>query len=366
MTDLTPVTDARGPDDRRGRRVKLVVVLVLFFLVAGTVYAALAKYQGCREAPHPDGTTVSFQVPAGASGQDVVAQLQARGLIRCGGFVGNLLLRSTGKAGQIRAGTYQLAVGMSLDDIIGVLTSPPPKVPTDRVTIPEGLRIASTFRGERSISSVVADQTGLSAKGFARLAESGRYSLAPYLPSGAATPEGFLFPDTYQFAKKGLTSDAVIQRMLDQFRTVAEQIDLSGGAQALGLTPYQVVIVASMIEREAQVEGDRAKIASVIYNRLARGMTLGIDATLLYDDPTPDGRLTTPDLQTDTPYNTRINAGLPPTPIANPGQASLEAALHPAKTDYLFYVLCPPDGQGVHRFATTLHQHNINVRECLG
>jgi UPF0755 protein len=147
---------------------------------------------------------------------------------------------------------------------------------------------------------------------------------------------------------------------------VAGQIDLTGGAKALGLSPYEVVIVASMIEREAQVEGDRAKIASVIYNRLARGMTLGIDATLLYDDPTPDGQLTTPDLETNTPYNTRINAGLPPTPIASPGQASLEAALHPAKTDYLYYVLCPPDGPGVHRFATNLHDHDVNVQQCLG
>ena len=366
MTDVTPAAPARGPADRRGRRVKLVAMLVVFFLVAGTVYAAWAKYRSCRDAPEATGSTVSLDVPQGATGRDVVAQLDAQGLIRCGGFIGNLLLRGTGKASQIRAGTYQITVGASLDEIVQVLTTPPPTVPTDRVTIPEGLRIASTYPGERSISSVVAEQTGLSAKAFATLAESGRYSLAPYLPAKSSTPEGFLFPDTYQFVKKGLTADAVIRQMLAQFDTVATQIDLSGGAKALGLTPYQVVIVASMIEREAQVEGDRAKIASVIYNRLDRGMTLGIDATLLYDDPTPDGRLSTPDLQTDTPYNTRLNAGLPPTPIASPGQASLEAALHPAKTDYLYYVLCPPDGPGVHRFATTLHQHDINVQQCLG
>jgi UPF0755 protein len=95
-------------------------------------------------------------------------------------------------------------------------------------------------------------------------------------------------------------------------------------------------------------------------------MSLGIDATLLYDDPTPDGQLSTSDLKTDTPYNTRINAGLPPTPIASPGRASLDAALHPADTRYLYYVLCPPDGAGVHRFATTLHQHDVNVQQCLG
>jgi len=292
--------------------------------------------------------------------------LHAQGLINCGGFLGNLLLRGTGKAGDIRAGTYDLPVGMTLDGIVGVLTAPPPKVPTVRLTVPEGLRIASMYAGERSISSVVAQATGLSAKAFVRAASDLRKHPSAYLPKGATSLEGVLFPDTYQLREKGLTVDVVVDTMLDRFDAVAKDIDLTGSAKALGLTPYQIVIVASMIEREAQVPEDRAKIASVIYNRLDRGMTLGVDATLLYDDPTPDGQLSTSDLQTDTPYNTRINAGLPPTPIASPGQASLEAALHPATTDYLYYVLCPPDGPGVHRFATTLHEHNINVQQCLG
>jgi len=366
MTDLTPAAQPRGPDDRRGRRVKLIVVLVLFFLVAGSVYVAFAKYQDCREPPATTGRTVSFEVQEGATGKQVVEQLHSQGLINCGGFVGNLLLRGTGKAGQILAGSYDLRVGMSLDEIVTELTTPPPKAPTVRLTIPEGLRIASTYPGERSISSVVQEKTGIPARTFVRAAGDLRHHRSAYLPKGATTLEGFLFPDTYLLVKKGLTADDVVQRLLDQFDTVAGQVDLTGGAKALGLSPYEVVIVASMIEREAQVEGDRAKIASVIYNRLARGMTLGIDATLLYDDPTPDGQLTTPDLETNTPYNTRINAGLPPTPIASPGQASLEAALHPANTDYLYYVLCPPDGSGVHRFATNLHDHDVNVQQCLG
>jgi uncharacterized YceG family protein len=366
MSDLTPAADARRPDDRRGRRVRLVVVLVLFFLVAGTVYAAVAKYRDCREPPPSNGQTVSFDVPEGATGRDVVERLHEQGLINCGGFLGNLLLRGTGKAGDIRAGTYDLPVGTSLDGIVTIITSPPPKVPTVRLTVPEGLRIASTYPGERSISSVVAEATGLSAKAFVHAAGDLRRHRSAYLPKGATTLEGLLFPNTYQLRKKHLTADTVVDTMLDQFDAVAAQIDLTGGANALGLTPYQVVIVASMIEREAQVPGDRAKIASVIYNRIAQGMTLGIDATLLYDDPTPDGQLSTSDIETDTPYNTRINAGLPPTPIASPGQASLEAALHPAKTDFLYYVFCPPDGPGVHRFATTLREHNANVQQCLG
>jgi UPF0755 protein len=245
------------------------------------------------------------------------------------------------------------------------MTTPPQEVRTVRATIPEGLRVRSTFPGERSTSSVIEQQTGVPASVFAKLAESGRFALPPYLPKGRSA-EGFLFPDTYEFVKKGLDADTIIRRMLEQFDTEATALDLTAGAKALGLTPYQVVIVASMIEREAQVDEDRATIAGVIYNRLDAGQTLGIDATLLYDDPTPDGKLSTADLAAASPYNTRVNAGLPPTPIASPGRASLEAALHPEQTDYFYYVLCPPDGPGVHRFAVTYDEHLANVRECLG
>jgi UPF0755 protein len=354
------------PDvDRRRRRVALIVVLACVIGVTLVVAAASNAYRGCREAPDPDGRAVMFVVEEGATGQQVVEDLAAAGLIKCGGFLGNLLLRGTGQANAILAGSYEIPVGMSLDDIIGLMTTPPQGSPTLRVTIPEGLRIRSTYPGERSISSVVEQQTGVDADRFARLAEGGAYRLPPYLRSGMSA-EGFLFPNTYEFVKKGVSADRVITTMLDQFGAQAEELRLREAAAALGISPYEAVIVASMIEREARVDQERALIAGVIYNRLAAGQTLGIDATLLYDDPTPDGNLTTSDLKADTPYNTRINSGLPPTPIAAPGRASLEAALHPKETDLLYYVLCPPDGDGVHRFAVTYDEHLANVAECLG
>ncbi len=351
--------------DRRRRRVAAIALLAAFGVVALVVAVAASTYRRCGEPPAADGRTVAVVIPQGATGEDVVQQLADQGLIRCGGFVGNLLLRGTGQASAILAGSYDVPVGASLDDILAQMTTPPQDVPTVRATIPEGLRIRSTFPGERSVSSVIEEQTGVKASVFATLAESGRYSLPPYLPKGR-TAEGFLFPDTYEFVQKGLDANAIIKRMLSQFDTEASDLDLAAGAKALGLTPYQVVIVASMIEREAQVDKDRATIAGVIYNRLDAGQTLGIDATLLYDDPTPDGALSTADLASDSPYNTRINAGLPPTPIASPGRASLEAALHPEQTDYFYYVLCPPDGRGVHRFAVTYQEHLANVQACLG
>ncbi|HXJ63975.1 MAG TPA: endolytic transglycosylase MltG, partial [Actinomycetota bacterium] len=138
-------------------------------------------------------------------------------------------------------------------------------------------------------------------------------------------------------------------------------------AKKLGLTDYQIVIVASMIERETGLDSDRSKVAAVIYNRLKDNMALGIDATLLYDDPTPgDGVLTASDLQSDSPYNTRVHKGLPPTPIASPSYESLQAALQPAHADYLYYVKCDKDGPGKSRFATTYDEFLHDKSVCLG
>jgi peptidoglycan lytic transglycosylase G len=351
--------------DRRRRRIALFALLVAFCVIAAGVAVANASYQRCKTPVASDGSTVGFTVPDGASGEDVIASLASKGLIRCGGFVGNLLLRGTGMANTIRAGTYQVPVGSSLDEILGILTAAPAKASTLRLTVPEGLRIRSAYPDERSIASVVEQQTGVKARAFADLAESGKLSLPPYLPTGR-TAEGFLFPNTYELRKKGLDAREIADTMLHEFKKEARELDLAAGAKALGLSPYEVVIVASMIEREAQVDSERALIAGVIYNRLDRRQTLGIDATLLYDDPTPDGRLSSADLKSPSPYNTRLHVGLPPTPIASPGRASLEAALHPEQTDYLYYVLCPPDGEGVHRFAVTYQEHLANVQECLG
>ena len=360
---LTPARASRHDDRRPRRRIALLVATVLFLGVVVVVAAAATYYQDCRRAPAAEDRPVSLEVPEGASGDDVVTALHERGLVNCDGFVGSLLLRGTGKASEIRAGTYELRVGMSLDEILTVLTTPPEKIPTVELTVVEGLRIDTPVPGRDDIASVVEDQLGLSAVRFVDLAESGRYALPPYLDEGDPL-EGFLFPKTYEFPRKGLDERDVLQAMLDRFAVEAEQLDLEDRAEELGLTPYEVVVLASMIEKEYGVDADGPLISGVIHNRLELGMTLGIDATLLYDDPTPDGELSTADIETDTPYNTRINGGLTPTPIASPGAEALGWALDPAETDFLYYVLCGEDGG--HRFAETYDEHLRNVDECLG
>jgi UPF0755 protein len=347
----------RGAEhDHRPRRVALLVALGLFLGVLAAAVWAASYYRTCAgPAPGPK-RPLTFTVEEGATGQEVVDALHARGVIPCGGLIGNLLLRGTGKAEAIRSGDYELTTGLTLDRAVTVLTTPPPEVPTVEVVIPEGYRLTQ-------IAAEVQDALGIPARRFLAELESGRYSLPPYLPKGARTPEGFLFPKSYEFVEEGLTAREVARRMLEQFGHEAASMPFER-TEDLGVTPYELVTIASMIEEEARVAKDRPLIAGVIYNRLELGMALGIDATLLYDDPTPDGELSSSDLESNSPYNTRVHAGLPPTPIASPGAAALEAALRPAETDFLYYVLCSPDG--AHRFALTLAEHNRNVDECLG
>ena len=340
----------------RPRRLSLVVALLLFLGVVGAGLWALNYYRTCQEPPPGPRRALTFTVEENTPAREVMEGLHDEGVIACGGFVGNLLLRGTGKADQIRAGSFELTTGMTLDAALDVLTTPPPEVPTVELVIPEGFRLTQ-------IADRVEDDLGISAKRFLKEAESGRYVLPPYLPEGSATPEGFLFPKSYEFVEEGLSARVVAEQLLEQFREEAEALPFDRTEQ-LGVSPYELVIIASMIEEEARVDRDRRLIAGVIYNRLRIGMALGIDATLLYDDPTPDGELSSDDLAFDSPYNTRINGGLPPTPIASPGEKSLQAALDPADTDFLYYVLCGADGH--HKFGLTLGEHNRNVDACLG
>ncbi|HYB23809.1 MAG TPA: endolytic transglycosylase MltG, partial [Solirubrobacteraceae bacterium] len=183
-------------------------------------------------------------------------------------------------------------------------------------------------------------------------------------PAGTPNLEGFLFPATYDMFK-GAPASRLVEAQLVAFRENFGPRERAAAA-ALHVTPYQLLIVASMVEREAKVPGDRAKIAAVIYNRLALHMPLGVDASIYYaieqadHIPTYTQELTEAQLQIDSPYNTRTHAGLPPTPISNPGLASIEAAAHPAHVSYLYYV-DGADGCGEMAFSNTLAEFEANA-----
>jgi UPF0755 protein len=256
-----------------------------------------------------------------------------------------------------------------MGNIMRVLNTPP-EATYKKVTFPEG------FTLEKMGKRVERDLQPMTAEKFAAAAASGTIR-SLFQPEGSTNLEGLLFPDTYQVA--GNESEAqVIARMVNLMERVGRQVSIETTAAELGLTPYQVLIVASMIEREAKFDADRTKIARVIYNRLFLQMPLQIDATLYYGQPPDTPFSVLKDI--DTEYNSYLHSGLPPTPIANPGRASIQAALHPAPNPaigdplcrglpkdtpciFLYYVLA--DAEGHHVFAVTLAQHEANVQKAL-
>jgi UPF0755 protein len=349
----------RSRHPRRRRRWGPIVLLLVLLLIFGAgVGGAVGYYAWCREAG-AEHRPVTVRIPEGATGDDVVSILSERDVIRCGGIVGRSLLEGTGKGDEVRAGTYRLRTNSTLDQAIAVITKPPEPVSKQKVvsiTIPEGYRMTQ-------IADVADENLGVSASKVVNLGTSGDYALPPYLPKGKPTAEGFLFPNTYEFVKGDTRPGEVITELLDQFAVQAEELPWKR-ADRLGVSPYEIVVIASLIEREASVPEERPKIAAVIYNRLDAGEILGIDAALEYVDPTPADGLTESDLKIDSPYNTRLHKGLPPTPIASPGLASLQAALDPADVSYMYYVLCDEDGS--HVFSTDYNDFLKDKARCLG
>ncbi len=179
-----------------------------------------------------------------------------------------------------------------------------------------------------------------------------------YQPPEVTSLEGLLFPETYRL-EDGEGAEVLLTRMIETLDAVATELGYDDALARTGRTPYEVLVIASLIEAEARVDEDRAKISRVIYNRLAEPMSLGIDATVYYALGRKGGALTQSDLEVDSPYNTRRFPGLPPTPIALPGRASLEAAINPEPGPWLYYVLSDPSG--VHAFSESYEEFLDNV-----
>jgi UPF0755 protein len=233
-------------------------------------------------------------------------------------------------------------------------TIPPVKVV--KVLIPEGKTRAQIAQ--------IAAADGLSGSYSSASARSPLLSPTQYgAPHGATDLEGFLFPATYDM-NPGESVDRLVEEQLIAFHENFGASEIAR-ARTLHVTPYQLLTVASMVEREAQIPGDRSKIAAVIYNRLRDGMPLGIDATIYYAVELQKGiatythELTESELHIDSPYNTRTHTGLPPTPISNPGDASIHAAAYPARVSYLYYV-AGADGCGEQVFSDTLAEFEAN------
>ena len=329
---------SRGPTSGRPRPAgerrhhPVLIGLAIFVVVVVVVVGGLVWWAKDQIRPGgKPGPLVTVVIPKGASSHQIGSILSADGVIHSG-FLFPYYAKVKG-ASTMYPGTYRLAKNESYASALTAIETGPPVV-QDRLVIPEGFTLAQIAAAVAKLPDV-----HVSAAQFTAAASSQVRS--PYEPAGVDDLEGLLFPATYQVTA-GTSASALVQQMVDAFDTDANQAGLAAGAARLGMTPYQLVTVASMIEREAKRPQDRGPIASVIYNRLKARMPLGIDATLLYGLHTANAAV---DPQTPSPYNTRLHTGLPPTPIANPGLASLSAAINPPATSYLYYAVTGPGGQ---------------------
>lgn len=328
---------------RAGRPAGLFLLLLLSVVLLIVVAAGVATLLS-PVATNQSARTVLVTVPPGANARSIGALLERRGVVRHGmGFV--LAARLEHVAGKMRAGHYELSPAMPPRQIALLIALG--RTATDVVVIPEGFTLTQTAR-RLAQNHLVSEST------FLALAQSqGRTFHVHGFQPPSDSLEGYLFPDTYQVPKNATAHD-IITQMLANFHARALADNEAALTQFPGGLPAAVTL-ASLVEREAETDKDRPLIAAVLRNRLARGMRLQCDASIQYVLPQHKSRLFFADLRVNSPYNTYLHAGLPPGPICCPGRASLDAALHPASSDALFYVARP---DGSHIFTRTLAEHD--------
>ena len=341
------------PPRRRGRGLACAFLVLALLAVLAVAAGGLVLYARAQlDAPASShATVVQVEVKQGETVDQLADDLQAKGVVRSS-FWFKWFARFKGLADHLHAGRFKLDTGMGASAVVQKLEGTP-EVAVKRVVLAEGLN------AEQMAKRVAAAGLGISADQYLAEVRTGSFS-EPFLasrPQGASL-EGFLFPDTYDFPM-GTTAHQVVQAQLDDLARRAGPLLQS---PPKGLTAYQLVVVASIVEREAQFDNDRPLVASAIDNRLAQGMPLQSDATVVYGLHITGREPTADELHVDTPYNTYLHTGLTPTPISNPGLASLQAAASPARTDYLFWVA---DGCGHNHYAVTAQQHEQQNQQYL-
>jgi UPF0755 protein len=335
---LRPAGGRRGPYRRRR-------ILALGLILVGVLLAwfLIAFFQPPPFDPGKGSGQAIVTVPKGASASQV-ADLLTKNDVVSNGTLFEWRLKLAGKTDQILPGRYVLAHNMSYSNAIDKLTSSGGQI---NVTIPEG-------EDRTQIAALVKD-LGLSGDYLAASKSFKGFDPNRYGAQNPKSLEGFLFPATYQL-DPGASVDQLVSEQLQAFKQNIAGVNLSY-AKSKNLTVYDVLTIASMIDKEVMVPSERALVAAVIYNRLHRGMPLGIDATTRYEFHNYTGEITQSQLESPSLYNTRTHAGLPPTPIGNPGLAAIQAAARPAKVNYLYYVL-KANGNGQHCFTASGAEFN--------
>lgn len=309
-----------------------------------------------RLLPVAPGSTdaVLVEIPAGSSTREVADLLYAGGVIKDPTFF-RYYAQYRKVDAQLQGGEYELSRAMTPDEILAKLSRG--EVVVRRFTVPEGLTI-------RELADLLAEKQLVARDAFLAAAAASRLNQA-YLPAGAALAqplEGYLFPSTYDY-KPGITAEEILARMFARWEE-AFAPDLQARAKEVGLTVHEAMTLASIVEEEAQVAAERPVISGVYTNRLEIGMKLDADPTVRYGLQKPaKEELRLADLAIESPYNTYLNPGLPPGPIAAPGLESIKAALNPQKHDFWYFV-AKADGSGQHYFAATLDEQTANIEKA--
>ena len=326
----------------RARGLRRLAVFAVGLAITAFLWALFQPFAGSG------GAAVRVTIPKDAGVSQIGDVLHREHVVPSGALFA-LRARLAGDSSDLKPGVYTLREHMSYGDVLDRLVAGPAKNVVE-LTIPEGL-------SRREITPL-AGRAGVRGD---YLAASARGALIPYRHYGRSRPpatlEGFLFPATYEL-RRGATAPVLVDKQLQAFAQNFDSVDLSY-AKRKNLTAYDVLTIASMVERETMVARERPLVAAVIYNRLHAHQALGIDATIRYAIGNWTQPLTSSQLALASPYNTRTTAGLPPTPIGNPGLASIEAAAHPARVGYLYYVV-KPGTCGEHAFSKTFAEFQRN------
>lgn len=360
----------RGRDSGRGRGGSgagraVVVLIVLVALVLVGVFVVVPRLRGGGDdsgtSSVAPGQPVTVYIPEGSGGTAIAAILLDAGVIDDEeAFYAEVSRQEADSS--MKSGTYDFLTGADVSSVVSRLVLGP-NSDAKTVTIAEGLTVSRT-------AAVVEESLGIPAEDFLEQARASNYvDDYPFLADVQDDSlEGYLFPKKYDFGNvEDLDADTVIRAMLDQYQQEVSGLDFASAEAAIqdayGITmsDYDIIRLASIVEKEAVTDEDRADVASVFYNRLELGMALQSDATMSY---VTGGDVTAEDLQTDSPYNTYLYTGLPPTPICTPGLKSIEAALEPADTSYLYFLIIENGDYSNHTFSETYEEHQEAIAQA--
>ena len=338
----------RPTKERRGRKKSAGRLLLLVLLLLGVLYGIYllvsAVLGGGEEEP------VTVAVEQGDTLSSVADKLEEAGVIQSSNLF-KLETRIQGGDTEIKAGEYRFVPGEDSEQILETLSSGE-SVSAFTITVPEGLTLEQTAR-------VVEEEGGIPAEEFEAAAGRTDYGHDFLEDPAIRTTEGFLFPKKYEF-ERGDDAAYIVDRFLRQYLLEKEGLDFAEAQDRFNLTEYELVTVASLVEKESANPEERSLIADVIYNRIRSGMPLQVDATVQYALGKAKEDLKFDDLDVDSPYNTYKNPGLPPGPISSPSRESIQVALEPAQTDYLYYVL---EAKGEEHFFTDDYDEFLEAKD---